>query len=106
VEAFEVAAYGGSRFMVASAQPITFDRDRLLERFDRIDPTAYGDAQRTSLRGYLRDLRSTCVQDGERLRGVRRSHYNHDLAPRDEYFLNNDLSVPERPRCRRDRRAG
>ncbi len=106
VEAFEVAAYGGSRFMVASSRPITFDRDRLLERFDRIDPTAYGDAQRTSLRGYLRDLRSTCVQDGERLRGVPRSLYNRDLAPRDEYFLNNDLSVPELPRCRGGRSVG
>jgi spermidine synthase len=100
VEAFEVAAYGGSRFMVASAEPINFDRDRLLDRFDRIDPAAYGEAQRTSLRGYLRDLRSTCVQNGERLRDVPRKLHNRDLAPRDEYFLNNDLSVPELPRCR------
>lgn len=101
VEALEVAAYGSSRFMVASKAPITIDPAGLLERFGRVDPTAYRDEQRGSLRRYLGELRSACVQNGELLRDVPRRLYNRDLAPRDEYFLNNDLSVPELPRCRR-----
>jgi spermidine synthase/MFS family permease len=86
-----VASYDGSQFMVASEQPIVFDRAAVLERFRALEPTlAFSPAQVASITHFL-----TTVDPGEVsvVRRIDEDGLNRDLAPRDEYFLNNPPSV-------------
>lgn len=88
---FTVPSYDGSQFMVASQRPITFDRAAVLERFRALEPAKmFSPAQAASLLNFL-----STVEPGEVsvVRRIGEDGLNHDLAPRDEYFLNNSPSV-------------
>jgi spermidine synthase len=88
---FTVPSYDGSQFMVASQKPITFDRAAVLERFRALEPTKmFSPAQAASLLQFL-----STVEPGEVsvVRRIPDDGLNHDLAPRDEYFLNNEPLV-------------
>ena len=88
---FTVPSYDGSQFMVASQQPIVFDRAAVLERFRALEPlTMFSPAQSASLLQFL-----STVEPGEVsvVRRIGDEGLNHDLAPRDEYFLNNTPNV-------------
>ena len=84
---FKVPSYDGSQFMVASQRPIVFDRAAVLERFRALEPSlAFSPAQAASITEFL-----TTVEPGEIsvARRLGEDNLNRDLAPRDEYFLNN-----------------
>ena len=84
---FTVPSYDGSQFMVASQRPITFDRAAVLARFRAMEPEKmFSPAQAASLLQFL-----STVEPGEVsvVRQIGDDGLNHDLAPRDEYFLNN-----------------
>ena len=86
-----VASYDGSQFMIASQQPIVFDRAAILERFRALDPNkAFSPAQVASITTFL-----MTVDPGEVsvVKRIDEGGLNRDLAPRDEYFLNNPPSV-------------
>ncbi len=86
-----VASYDGSQFMIASQQPIVFDRAAILERFRALDPgRAFSPAQEASITNFL-----MTVDPGEVsvVKQIGEGGLNRDLAPRDEYFLNNTPSV-------------
>jgi len=88
---FTVPSYEGSQFMVASQQPIVFDRAAVLERFRALQPElAFSDTQAASILEFL-----STVEPGEVsvVRRIGDKGLNHDLAPRDEYFLNNSPNV-------------
>ncbi len=88
---FTVPSYNSSQFMVASQRPITFDRAAVLERFHAMEPAkVFTPAQAASLLQFL-----TTVEPGEVsvVRRIGDDGLNHDLAPRDEYFLNNSPTV-------------
>jgi spermidine synthase len=88
---FTVPSYDGSQFMVASQRPITFDRDAVLARFRALEPSKmFSPAQAASLLDFL-----STVEPGEVsvVRRIGEEGLNRDLAPRDEYFLNNPPSV-------------
>ena len=88
---FTVPSYDGSQFMVASQRPITFDRAAVLERFRALEPAKmFSPAQAASLLNFL-----STVEPGEVsvVRRIGEDGLNHDLAPRDEYFLNNSPNV-------------
>ncbi len=96
----DVAAYGGSRFMLASLEPIEFEPARLLERFAATDPDLYSPGQLESLRAFLGQSVASCAANGTVLTDVPRALQNRDLAPQDEYFLNNPLDTPSLASCR------
>jgi predicted membrane-bound spermidine synthase len=83
---FDVLHYNNSRFVVASADPIRFNRERVLERLRAIDlPRAFASGQYESLPRYLSEVQPR-VLEGERVEDEAR--INRDLHARDEYFLN------------------
>lgn len=86
-----VPSYYGSQFIIASEQPIVFDRAAILERFRALEPTKmFSPAQAASLLEFL-----STVEPGEVsvVRQIPDEGLNHDLEPRDEYFLNNSDDV-------------
>ena len=86
-----VASYDGSQFMIASQQPITFDKAAVLERWRALEPTkAFTPAQAASITQFLETLEPGEVSVTRKLS---EDHLNRDLAPRDEYFLNNSPDV-------------
>lgn len=88
---FIVPSYEGSQFMVASQRPIVFDRAAVLERFRAMQPSSmFSAAQAASIEQFL-----STVEPGEVsvVRRIGDDGLNHDLAPRDEYFLNNTPNV-------------
>ncbi|HEV2760866.1 MAG TPA: fused MFS/spermidine synthase [Acidimicrobiales bacterium] len=88
---FIVPSYAGSQFMVASQRPIAFDRSAVLERFRAMQPSSmFSAAQAASIEQFL-----STVEPGEVsvVRRIDEDGLNHDLAPRDEYFLNNSPDV-------------
>jgi spermidine synthase len=94
-----VPSYGSS-FFLASDSPITFDRAQLLDRFDTLVPAdAFGDEQRARLREYFATVEPTCAAAGGPTGPVPGDAVNHDLDPRDEYFLNQPSQVTTRPSC-------
>ena len=95
---FEVASYGGSAFMLASREPLAVDPAAVRQRFKAVAADAYSPGQRASLDGFLAQLIPTCVANGS-VTVAPDDLLNRDLAPRDEYFLNNDLDVAALSRC-------
>ena len=88
---FIVPSYEGSQFMVASQKPIVFDRAAVLDRWRALQPSAmFSPAQAASIAEFL-----STVEPGEvsTVRRIGDDGLNHDLAPRDEYFLNNSPDV-------------
>lgn len=95
---FDVPTYG-SAFFLAGDRPITFDRDAVLARFDALPGDAFAPEQRASLREFFVTVSPVCVADGGPAGAVPSGSTNHDLEPRDEYFLNHPDQVPIRPAC-------
>ncbi len=86
-----VPHYEGSQFMVAGRQPIVWDRDKVLERFRALQPSlSFSPEQAASITNFLSNLEPGEVSV---VRQLDDEHLNHDLAPRDEYFLNNSSDV-------------
>lgn len=84
---FDVLHYNNSRFAVASAEPIRFDRERVLERLRAIDlPRAFASGQYESLPRYLSEVHPRVLEGA---RSEEEERINRDLHARDEYFLNN-----------------
>lgn len=81
-------------------EPIPFDRDELLARFDELGPAdAFGAAQRERLREFFTTVEPGCAADGEPTGAVPADAVNRDLEPRDEYFLNQPGAVATRRPC-------
>lgn len=90
ISLFRVDSYNdGALFVLASRSPIDLDRSAMTERFRLTPAESYLDPQRARLEQFLRDAPEICVRDGARLTGAPHRQKNHDLRPRDEYFLNN-----------------
>ena len=88
--AFSVASYDGSQFFIASQQPIVFDRQEILERLQALNPTgAFSAAQVQSFTQFLLTVEPAGARSGEPAAPTTEHRLNRDLAPRDEYFLNN-----------------
>ena len=86
-----VASYDGSQFMIASRQPVVFDKAAVLGRWRDLQPaTAFSAAQAASITQFLETLEPGEVSVS---RELSEDHLNRDLAPRDEYFLNNTPNV-------------
>ena len=83
-------SYDGSQFFIASQQPIVFDRQQILERLQALNPTgAFSAAQVASIREFLLTVEPVGARSGEPAAPTTEDRLNRDLAPRDEYFLNN-----------------
>jgi spermidine synthase len=95
---FPVPSYG-SEFFIASSSPIRWDRDEVLARLERVvRDGVFRPEQVEALRDYYETVEPFCMVDGVRTR-VESDLVNNDLAPRDEYFLNNG-EVPRAFGCR------
>ena len=57
---------------------------------------AFSPEQYASMRQFLENAQPLCLRNGQPPAPVADDAVNHDLFPRDEYFLNNDDAV-ERP---------
>ena len=87
---FSVATYDGSQFFIASQQPIVFDRQQILDRWQALSPTsAFSPAQVQSITQFLSTVEPATGRSGEPAASTSEDRLNRDLAPRDEYFLNN-----------------
>ena len=87
---FSVASYDGSQFFIASQQPIVFDRRQILDRLQALSPTsAFSPAQVESITQFLSTVEPATGRSGEPAASTSEDRLNRDLAPRDEYFLNN-----------------
>ncbi|MFZ4517028.1 MAG: hypothetical protein ACOYOP_01470 [Microthrixaceae bacterium] len=94
VAVVEVGAYNGSRFVVASNEPLDLDPQRLRRRFDEAAVPA-GDRER--LWRALSTISAACDPSAP---VPPEDELNRDLHPRDEYFLNNPgVGAAARPRC-------
>ncbi|MGH9150220.1 MAG: spermidine synthase, partial [Acidimicrobiales bacterium] len=83
-----VGGYGGSRFLLASSQPITFDRAAVNARLAAMGADAtFGGVLGPALTGYLATVGPSALPPQGR---VPAGQVNRDLFPRDEYFLNQD----------------
>lgn len=81
---------GGAYFLIASNDPIPADRAGASERFRARPRGALSPQQRASLEWYFDHGALTHVRRGEPREPAPDSELNHDLHPRDEYFLNDD----------------
>jgi spermidine synthase len=93
-----VPSYRDSPFVIASNEPIPFDRDALLDHLagasDGFSPEQY-----ERLRTFLATAEPQCLRAGEPGAPVPEDALNRDLFPRDEYFLNNPDAVSRAPAC-------
>jgi hypothetical protein len=101
VTMFNVASYHNSVFLVASKQPIAYDRAAVLERFATLDPAkGLSPEVAASAKTFFETVQPLCPIDPSRIDPVTDENLlNRDLFPRDEYFLNNDPGVLARHRC-------
>jgi spermidine synthase len=83
-----VVGPGKATFLIASNDPLPADRSAALERFRALPHGALSSAQRASLEWFFEHASVTQVRRGEPAAPVPESALNHDLHPRDEYFLN------------------
>jgi spermidine synthase len=92
---FTVDTYHGARFFVASERPFDFDREAVLARYAALDPGRwFSPRQARSIQEFLSTAEPVVLRDGGPPRPVERTGVNRDLAPRDEYFLNNPARPP------------
>jgi spermidine synthase len=85
----EVPEYYASRFVVASRSPIQVDREALQTRLANMDLRASFDQnQAHGLVSFIASDRLEPVEGRERVLQLSDVHFNNDLHPRDEYFLN------------------
>jgi hypothetical protein len=85
-----VSDYFGSSFLVASAEPLALDNATLRARFEATDLSeSFSPEQRERLAAFFAQVEFERVRH-RRIKNLGEEHFNHDLFPRDEYFLNND----------------
>ena len=84
---FDVPSYYGSRFMLASTQPLTYDREQVLARLAAVDITGWLPGHEESLTRYFREVVPQPLTAAQRLATSEERLLNRDLFPRDEYFL-------------------
>ena len=85
-----VPEYFGSSFLIASEGRLKIDGETLRARFEALDWSASFDPlQIERLRAFF-DQVSFERQLYRRIKDLPAAAFNHDLFPRDEYFLNNE----------------
>lgn len=99
VSRFTVAGYYGSQFVIASRQPIPFDRPAVLDRLSGLAPGSFSAEQTQALSDFVRHVEPEQIRSGGPHVPVEQRDLNRDLRPRDEYFLNNSDDVAVRPRA-------
>ncbi len=84
-----VPEYFGSSFLIASDGRLRIDGDTLRQRFATLDlADSFSPHQIERLRAFF-DQVSFERQPYQRIKDLDPQAFNHDLFPRDEYFLNN-----------------
>jgi predicted membrane-bound spermidine synthase len=102
-----VPEYFQSRLLIAGKRPLPLDRSTLRGRLASVDlEAAFDPEQRRRLIEFFEHAQFRRQRQARRLARLPDGHFNHDLHPRDEYFLNDNWpAAEERPR-RRARRTG
>jgi predicted membrane-bound spermidine synthase len=98
VSRFVVPTYRDSPFVIASNEPIPFDREVLLEHLEA-ERDAFSPEQYASLREFLEAVQPQCLRAGGEPVPLPDEGLNRDLFPRDEYFLNNSDAAERPPAC-------
>jgi spermidine synthase len=81
---------GSAKFLIASNDPLPTDRAATLARYRERPQGRLTNEQRASLEWYFAHAELTHVRRGEPPDQVPEHAVNHDLHPRDEYFLNDE----------------
>jgi spermidine synthase len=81
---------GAAKFLIASNDPLPTDRAAALARYRERPQGQLTHEQRASLEWYFEHAELTHVRQGEPPEPVAEEALNHDLHPRDEYFLNDE----------------
>ncbi len=85
----EVPDYFASRFIVASNQPLRLDVPTLRQRLAGVDLEAsFNEEQARRLAEFFQGKRLQRLRERWKVAALPDVHFNHDLHPRDEYFLN------------------
>lgn len=85
----EVPDYFGSRFIVAGNQPLRLHGPTLRQRLAGVDLNAsFNPEQRRRLIEFFERQKLQRLWEGWKVATLPDEHFNHDLHPRDEYFLN------------------
>jgi predicted membrane-bound spermidine synthase len=85
----EVPDYFASRFIVASHQPLLLHGPTLRERLAGVDLEAsFNPEQRRRLVEFFATAKLERLWERKKVAALPDEHFNHDLHPRDEYFLN------------------
>jgi hypothetical protein len=85
-----VPEYFGSSFLIASEERPAVDGDTLRARFAALDWSASFDPHQIERLSAFFDQVRFERQPFRRIKNLRPRAFNHDLFPRDEYFLNNE----------------
>jgi spermidine synthase len=99
VTALTVPTYNDSTFLVAGNEPFDVSTETLAGRFAAVPDESFAAPQRASLGSVIAESVRRCIADGRRAAGLPSDAVNHDLRPRDEYFMNNDRTPPELVSC-------
>jgi spermidine synthase len=100
VSLLSVPSYLGLVFFLASDEPLVLDAAVLADRVDGASlDLGLTPEQAASLRGFFAAPTPLCARAGPPTAPVGDHQLNHDLFPRDEYFLNNPDVVAVRPPC-------
>lgn len=87
----EVPDYFASRFIVASNQPLRLNPAVLRERLAGVDLDASFDPeQKRRLLEFFEGQKLERLWERRKVVALSDEHFNHDLHPRDEYFLNDN----------------
>jgi spermidine synthase len=85
----EVPDYFGSRFIVASKQPLRLHSATLRERLAGVDMKAsFNPEQERRLVEFFERAKLQRLWERRKVLALPEQHFNNDLHPRDEYFLN------------------
>jgi spermidine synthase len=85
----EVPDYFASRFVVASQRPLLLHPPTLRERLAGVDLQAsFDEGQRQRLVDFFGQLKLQRLRGRQQILALPDASFNHDLHPRDEYFLN------------------
>lgn len=94
---FRMPTYGNSNFYVASQEPLAFDREAVLARWRALQPAdSFPPAQVASITEFLTTVEPVKIGSAPTAVELEEDDLNRDLAPRDEYFLNNPSAVKTR----------
>lgn len=86
-----VPDYFASRFLIASKEPLFLDAAVLKQRFAGVGlEGAFNERQRQRLEEFVAGMPLRRLKQRGRVTRLPEERFNHDLHPRDEYFLNND----------------